>query len=136
MPVAQHAPMNEYVTILEAVNLTGNSLSTIRRLGKRLPADSLKKDGDKYLIKREALLNALGVTIQEDVQVSTPVDYPQNSQDDIVSILREQLRIKDEQIAQLLERQRETNILMNNLRLRTTKEPEVRGKTEAEKRIE
>jgi len=134
--------MNTHVTIQQAVQETGKSLSTIRRVVKRLPKESVIEQDGKYLIDRAALFAELGLTTQNQVstqpvqvdsqpsQMSSQVD----TQPDIVAILTEQLRIKDEQIAQLLERQRETNILMNNLRLLTTAKPDVTptGKSQAE----
>lgn len=150
--------MNTHVTIQEAVSETGKSASTIRRAIKRLSKDAIKEQDGKYLVERSALFAALGLTTlnsqneqaeqvssqssQVDIQPSQMSSQPpgqvssQSSQTDIVAILTEQLRIKDEQIAQLLERQRETNVLMNNLRLLTTAKPDVTptGKSEAEVR--
>lgn len=132
--------MNTHVTIQEAVQETGKSVSTIRRAIKRLSKDAIQEQDGKYLIQRAALFAALGLTTQNQVstqpvqvdsqpsQMSSQVD----TQPDIVAILTEQLRIKDEQIAQLLDRQRETNILLGQLRLLTTKEAVTTGKTERE----
>ena len=132
--------MNTHVTIQQAVAETGKSVSTIRRVLKRLAKESIIEQDGKYLIERAALFAELGLTTQNQVstqpaqvdsqpsQMSSQVD----TQPDIVAILTEQLRIKDEQIAQLLERQREANILMNNLRMLTTAKPDVVGKSEAE----
>ena len=58
-------PVMDYVTITDAVTLTGKSISTIRRLVKRLSdeghADSIKKEattqGERYLIRRDALIS-------------------------------------------------------------------------------
>ena len=144
--------MNTHLTIQEAVNETGKSVSTIRRAVKRLTKDAIKEQDGKYLIERSALLAVLGLTTmnsqneqvssqgsQVDIhpsQMSSQSPGQVSSQPDIVAILTEQLRIKDEQIAQLLERQRETNVLMNNLRLLTTAKPDVVGKTDSERQHE
>lgn len=50
----------------------------------------------------------------------------------LIETQAEQLKEKQGIIEQLLERQRETNILMNNLRLLTTAKPDVVGKSEVE----
>lgn len=133
--------MTTHLTIQEAVNETGKSVSTIRRVVKRLPKDAIKEQDGKYLIERVALFTALGLTTQNQVSTQvdsqpSQVDSQVSSQPDIVTILTEQLRIKDEQIQQLLERQRETNILLNNMRLLTTAKPDVTGKSEAQQRFE
>ncbi len=142
--------MNTHLTIQEAVSETGKSVSTIRRAVKRLPKEAIKDQDGKYLIERGALWAELGLSsqsIQAEQVSSQPgqVDIQPSqmgsqspgqvsSQPDIVVILTEQLRIKDEQIQQLLERQRETNILLNNMRLLTTAKPDTVGKSEAEVR--
>ena len=65
---------------------------------------------------------------QRDVQIETL--------NRLIETQAEQLREKQSIIEQLLERQRETNILMNNLRLLTTAKPDVTpiGKSQAEVR--
>jgi len=121
--------MSDYVTLAEAVSLTGKSLSTIRRLAKRLPNDAVKKEGDKYLIKR----SVFGLDSQDEVsvvnQVANHVEYPSDNHsggldNQLIEAYRsqiqmqaEELRVKNEQIAQLLERQHETNILLNQRQL-------------------
>lgn len=99
--------MNTHVTIQQAVAETGKSVSTIRRVVKRLPKESIIEQDGKYLIERSALFAALGLSSQNQVSTQpSQVDTQVSSQPDIVAILTEQLRIKDEQIAMLLERQR------------------------------
>ncbi len=144
--------MNTHLTIQEAVSETGKSVSTIRRAIKRLSKDAIKDQDGKYLIERGALWAALGLSSQsiqveqvssqpgqvdiQPSQMSSQTPGQVSSQPDIVTILTEQLRIKDEQISQLLERQRETNVLLNNMRLLTTAKPDVTGKSEAQQRFE
>lgn len=119
----------DYISIAEAVVATGKSSSTIRRIIKRLadegPPDTVKKEstsqGDKYYVRRDILWKELG--IQEpstnDSQADT-AETPVVSDGRLVEVLYEQLQKKDEQLQEkdkqielLLERQRETNILIN-----------------------
>lgn len=137
--------MNTHLTIQEAVNETGKSVSTIRRVVKRLSKDAISEQDGKYLIERSALYAALGLSSQPEQaeQVSSQMDSQPSqmttqvsSQPDIVAILTEQLRVKDEQIQQLLERQREQNVLLGQMRLLAQREPVPVGKSEAQQRFE
>src|SRR4051794_28650207 len=125
--------MSDYVTIPEAITLTGKSVSTIRRWVRKVASEPnqniVKKEpgitSERYLIQRDALLKEFGKAVQEQVQVNTLEDTHEDSHEQFMDILREQLQRqgeqlqkKDEQIAQLLERMRETNILMNNYQQR------------------
>ena len=136
MAVAQYPAMSEWIDINETVKLSGKSIATIRRAIKRLSSDSIKKDRDKHLYKREVILNELGVdttvaispdtvmpqsTIEHDTSIETPLIEALKDQ---IRMQSEQLHVKDEQIAQLLERQREFNILMNTQRQITVQAPE------------
>ena len=121
----------DYVTIAEAVVLTGKSISTIRRLVKRLAdegrVNAIKKEatiqGERYLIRRDVLFHALGLTIQPEVQLDSQATTQPDTHEQLVSILREQLQRKDEQIALLLERQRETHVLLNGYQQRLLSAP-------------
>jgi hypothetical protein len=128
--------MDDYVTIAEAATITGRSVSTIRRIVRRIASeanqDVVKKapgvTNERYLIRRDYLLKELNV---EEQEASEPEDH-EGFREEVVTILREelqkrdeqlkkkdeQLQTKDEQIAQFLERQRETNILMNHYQQR------------------
>lgn len=116
----------DYVTIAEAVALTGKSISTIRRLVKRLADEGqtelVKKEqtaqGDRYLIRSDILYREFGMEVPSDSHAEAPVNSQLDGHEQLVVVLREQLQKKDEQITQLLERQRETNILMNNYQQR------------------
>src|SRR4051794_4881495 len=120
--------MSDYISIAEAVIATGKSSSTIRRIVKRLadegPLDTVKKEstsqGDKYLVRRDTLWKALGIQTDtiDEVQTDT-AETPSNTDGRLVEVLYEQLQKKDEQLQEkdkqitlLLERQRETNILI------------------------
>jgi len=154
--------MDDYVTIAEAATITGRSVSTIRRIVRRIASEAnqnvVKKapgvTSERYLIQRDYLLKELNT---ENPEASEPEDH-EGFREELVAILREelqkrdeqlkkkdeQLQTKDEQIAQFLERQRETNILMNNYqqRLLTLNPPEeslnvkLAGKTADEKKRE
>ncbi len=41
--------MSDYVTVAEAVSESGKSLSSVRRALKKLPSESVRKQGNKYL---------------------------------------------------------------------------------------
>lgn len=144
-----HGGMSEWIDINECVKLSGKSIATVRRAIKRLPADAIKKDGAKHLYDRAVILHELGSDSAPDTAVSVSTIEHDSVNDrandtalvealkDQIQAQGEQLRVKDEQIAQLLERQRETNILINNLRLLTQREPVepvATGKSEAEVR--
>lgn len=138
--------MSEWIDINECVKLSNKSIATVRRAIKRLPADSIKKDGAKHLYDRAVILHELGSDSALDTVMSVSViehDTVNDRADDtpLIEALKgqiqaqsEQLRVKDEQIQQLLDRQRETNILLNNMRLLTTGKPDVTptGKSQAE----
>jgi hypothetical protein len=145
--------MSEWIDIDACVKLSGKSVATIRRAIKRLPADSIKKEGTKHLYDRALILAALGVdtvndrglvvanddtvmpesTIEHDTVNDRADDTP------LIEALRAQITMQGEQLKEkqavidsLLERQRETNILLGQLRLLTTTKPDVTGKSEAE----
>src|SRR5690349_17873117 len=141
--------MNDFVSVTEAIGLTGKSVSSIRRVIKRVSGtNAVKKDGERYLIKKDVLLKELGIqaATNEDTQTGTQLNTPLDTHDYLLEILKEQLerqsqqlQKKDEQIAQkddqitkLIERLRETNILMSTSQQRqlTVQIPE---KTASEK---
>lgn len=130
----------DYISITEAITLTGKSISTIRRWVRKVAAEPdqtiVKKvpgvTSERYLISRDALLKEFSEPIPEPIQEPDQIDTHEPMHDQFMSILQEQLQRqsaqlekKDEQIAQLLERLRETNILMNGYqnRLLTMQEP-------------
>jgi hypothetical protein len=132
--------MSDYIDVLQAVNLSGKSLSTVRRAIKRVPPESVKKDGDKHLYSREVLFRELGVNIQPESSLESQLDVHEPSMDyhdELVEVLKKQVEDQQRTIAQLLERQREQNVLLNNYqqRMLTVHEPP-QGKTADEKRRE
>jgi plasmid maintenance system killer protein len=108
---------NGKLTIKEASSLTNKCDMTIRRMVKQLYKQdkSLYKqviDKGKYnkiLIDKEFLLEKFE---SEEKNV-----YSMNDQclTDVITLLKQQLQEKDKQIEALIERNRETNIIINNL---------------------
>ena len=114
----------KFLSIKEASLLTGKSESTLKRFvqknfksgtskGKPMNDQNIKKEkapkGYFWFIEEVFLL--------ENFPVQNSIPQPQSASEnsDIVQILKEQLEKKDEQISQLLDRQRESNILTKNL---------------------
>jgi hypothetical protein len=126
--------MDDYLTINEAVRLTGKSGTAIRRLVERLSKEGnsqvVQKEetpqGYKYRISRAYLQQHYHLTSEPDTPLGEPEDIPPDTPSDsriqlyegTISLLKDQLQEKDRQIGQLLERHREMNILMNNYQQR------------------
>jgi hypothetical protein len=122
----------EYLTIEEIKKLTGKSEATIRRLVKRLYNDKesvrkqlIKKQKSNngfsfiYLVDKQFLLNNIGYSKFGGSYSQDTYSMPiQNDTltilKDQLELLKKQLEIKDLQISQLMERDRETNILLKN----------------------
>jgi len=143
LAVAQYGAMSDYIDVLEAVNLTGKSLSTVRRTIKGLPPDTVKKVGGKHLYRRDVLFRELGVEVQPEPPVEVQMNVhepPMDVQQKLIETLEKQVAEQQKVIAQLLDRQRETNILLNNYqqKMLTVNEPPERsqGKSPAEIRRE
>jgi|BioPla2DNA2_1021312.scaffolds.fasta_scaffold53857_2 hypothetical protein len=97
--------MDKYITIRQAVSLTGKSEATIRRLIKKAsdskPKKAVKKN-NTWLIEKDYLLNQLGIELSEKAD-------PQ--EDPTIQALIKQLEVKDKQIEELNSRLKEANIL-------------------------
>lgn len=100
----------DYITIKEAVSLTGKSEATIRRLVKKAIAGKPKKakkektaSGYQWHISKEFILS------ETDNKSSNETIDPQEST--TIQALLKQLEIKDKQIEELNNRLREANIL-------------------------
>ena len=129
----------EYLTIKEASEITGKSLITIRRLIKKLKEPDIKKEkintGYIWLISKEYLTTHLAVqltvhftdkkakstTNQEQIQADK--EPYQNGQVDnqltnFIEFLKEQLREKDRQIAEINNRLKESNVINIGLQTR------------------
>jgi preprotein translocase subunit SecA len=132
----------QYISIKEACEHFNKSISTIRRIIKKTPLDKLKKEKlvtghEKIHIQFDYLNNyfndQLNPTNQnnysENTQNNSSNDvlieqlrskleseqYKVKSLEKIITILNNELESKNKQIASLLERQFETNVLMKSL---------------------
>lgn len=132
----------EFLTIKEACDITGKSNITIRRLIKSLKKPDVKKQRTKtgfiYLINKDFLTAHL--TIQapdqkinnytnQDENASTQASIQMITQlTNLTEFLKEQLREKDKQIAEINSRLKESNIINMGLQTRlqiTDKKPNI-----------
>jgi hypothetical protein len=123
-----------FASVAEARRLTGKSESTIKRLVREIVADPdhtdrgsiqpshtevsrLRSAGEPYVwkIDRELLLKRFPLKEREE---AAPAGGGPPAGELVAQVLQEQLSSKDEQIANLGERQRETNVLMRELQAR------------------
>ena len=102
--------MNKYITIRQAVSLTGKSEATIRRLIKKATSGKPKKakkektaSGYQWFISKEFILS------ETDNKTSNETIDPQESL--TIQALLKQLEVKDRQIEELNSRLKEANIL-------------------------
>ena len=100
----------DYITIKEAVSLTGKSEATIRRLIKKATSGKPKKakkektaSGYQWFISKEFILS------ETDNKTSNETIDPQESL--TIQALLKQLEVKDRQIEELNSRLKEANIL-------------------------
>jgi len=116
--------MTRWLTIREAVEFTGKSESTIRRLTRRLTShDQVKREraGNGYTYKLNASflrkkygLEPTGTDRRAD-PTTDPAETPTTNQG-LLDTLTRQLEAKDRHIDQLLERNRELNNIVMALR--------------------
>ncbi len=118
--------MKSHITLAEAAKCTAKSQSTITRIAKQYRGtEHVKKEGRKYLIAVE-LLRQLFTNYSGDYSN----DYSKKEQkteiaehesaviaakNETIFLLKNQLDEKHEMINNLLERQRESNIIMKGL---------------------
>jgi len=109
---------NIFLTPREASELTGKSEITIKRLAKQLFNKATTNNDHKVLslITKKKAPKGFFWKIEEEFlkeqfNISSSKEKEENSEN---KMLKEQIKIKDSQISQLLERQRETNILLKN----------------------
>lgn len=112
----------KFLSIKEASLLTGKSESTLKRFVQKNFSSGTSKGKPKndQNIKREKAPKGYFWYIEEtflleNFSAEHSASHSPAENSDIVKILKEQLEKKDEQIAQLLDRQRESNILTKNL---------------------
>ena len=96
--------MDKYISISEAVNTYGKSISSIRRIVKELKESDLtqleftklKNGTEKILISKHYL-----DTLFNDKKTSSSDSYSATTSNDLVTFLKEQLQVKDKQIENL-----------------------------------
>ena len=99
----------ETVTLSEACRLLGKSKKTISRYIKNGWLNPERIESQRGTLEYRFNQDDLAKFKKPE---RTGQTRPEN---DIITLLRDQLKVKDEQINQLLERSRETNILLNRL---------------------
>lgn len=122
----------KYLSVKEAVEYSGKSESTIKRMVRDVKANATKSNINKRFFKFEKLpnghekifiskgfiddyFNLKGPSIKTSSGTMSP---PENELVRLVSVLEKQLDEKDKTIASLLERNREQNVLMLDLKSR------------------
>ena len=112
--------MSEYITTQQAAALLNTTDRTIRR---RLSDMSAKRPQLSAYVRREQgtilidirLVRGNFERIEDEPQPEAQEPKQDNSNTDIVKILTDQLTIKDSQIKELQERNREQNIIIANM---------------------
>ena len=134
----------EYLTIKEACNISGKSNITIRRLIKTLKKPDVKKKktttGFIYLISKDFLTThfthlAIQMTnreenniINQDENVSMQATQLITQLTNLTEFLKEQIKEKDKQIAEINNRLKESNVINIGLQTRlqiTDKKPNI-----------
>lgn len=114
------------ITFIEACNLLKKSKRTITRYIKKglLNPEKVKTEKGvlEYRFNRSELENlkkpdTIGQTTGQNIKIEKKDDDALSLIKDNMKLLQKQLKAKDTQIKQLLERQRETNILMRQLQI-------------------
>jgi len=116
----------KFLSVPESCLLTGKSESTIKRFLQKNFKNDKSKDSSKTIqnIKKEKAQNGFYWFVEEKFLLKNfpIVEEEKNTEgNEMIEFLKEQLenkdeqmQKKDEQISQLLERQRESNILLKN----------------------
>lgn len=112
--------MSEYITTQQAAALLNTTDRTIRR---RLSDMSAKRPQLSAYVRREQgtilidirLVRGNFERIEDDPQPEAQEPKQENSTTDIVNLLTGQLAVKDSQIKELQERNREQNIIIANM---------------------
>lgn len=118
---------NKYISIKEACELFKKSLSTIRRVVKEIPSNKIKFEElptgkQKIFIEREYLNDYFNVKGSSNSQVNDSSNSQVNDSSEqlliktfesIIKTLNNELESKNKQIDALIERQRESNILID-----------------------
>lgn len=114
---------NKYISIKEACEQFNKSISTIRRIVKEAPKNQLKKEKlktghEKVYISSEYLNECFNVINKESNQrefKSVSNDAYLNSLNEQLEFLKKQLEEKDKQIESFLQRQYESNVIIERL---------------------
>lgn len=105
------------LTLDQVAKLTGKHRDTIRDKVRKLKTDAgdnIQIIKGKYHIDKDYALSHIETPMKSlGKPLGTPTPAPDQTK--IIDILHEQLKQKDEQIKQLLERNREQNINMNQM---------------------
>jgi hypothetical protein len=119
----------EWITINEACTKYNKSNSSIRRIVAELKKNDKKKikvaDGGKILISIAYLDNHFKVNTNRQNEYSTTNQV--NNHSELLELLKNQLAEKDKQIESLIERNRESNILLSQLQSKALQLDEVPG---------
>ena len=114
------------ITFIEACNLLKKSKRTITQYIKKglLNPEKVKTEKGllEYRFNRSELENlkkpdTIGQTTGQNIKIEKKDDDALSLIKDNMKLLQKQLKAKDTQIKQLLEKQRETNILMRQLQI-------------------
>jgi hypothetical protein len=107
----------EWITINEACTKYNKSNSSIRRIVAELKKNDKKKiklaDGGKIFISIAYLDNHFKVNTNSQNEYSEANQV--NNHSELLELLKQQLSEKDKQIESLIERNRESNILLSQL---------------------
>ena len=117
--------MNEFKTVKEIADLLNVSVQTIYKHVKKLDQSLINKDTGITLISLKGLeVIKENLNIQDEAQEAPGANQSLEVYDDYIETLKEQIRIKDQQIISLLDRLKENNAVNFKTALMTGEEPE------------
>lgn len=107
--------MTNYISILEAAEKTGRSQSTITRVARQYRGTKhVKKDGKRYLVSEE-IITQLFSNYSNDYSETNQMTSLIKAKNETINLLKNQLEKKDLIIGNLIERNREANIIIKSL---------------------
>lgn len=111
-----------YLTIQEAMKLTGKSESTFRNLSRRLKASGSKdikleklKTGHEKILFKESFINSYFNTSSKGSSKQVESEASSNISERTLAILERELEEKNRQIEALTDRLKESNLLQAQL---------------------
>ena len=120
--------MENYLSIEQAVEYSNKSISSIRRLikelkennSKHLKFEKLKTGHNKVFISIEYLNNHFNINSSDNSSTSNSTNSSMNNSNDIfinktLELLAKELEEKNRQIESLLQRQYESNVIIEQL---------------------